>query len=105
MDFDKLKIRCACNGPMEKIKTKWKGIEVRAWRCKKCKEEVINPIDAQKALEIEKARKENRLKVKLRKVGKSDVITVPTIIKELTNLKEGQKLEWAIDGDKLVLTH
>lgn len=42
---------------MERITTKWKGIPVRGWRCKKCNEEIIHPLDAQKALEIEKARK------------------------------------------------
>jgi len=104
MDFENLKLKCGCGGPMEKIKTEWKGIAVKGWKCKKCKEEVINPVDAQKALEIERARKENKLKVKLRKVGKSDVVTVPTIIKEIENLKRGQELEWSIEGKKLILT-
>lgn len=103
MDFENLKLKCECGGQMEKIKTEWKGIFVRGWKCKKCKEEIINPIDAQKALEIEKARKENKLKVKLRKVGKSDVVTVPSIIKEIENLKSGQELEWSIEGKKLIL--
>ena len=104
MDFEKLKLSCDCGGSMEKITTEWKGIMVRGWKCKKCKEEVINPLDAQKALEIEKARKANKLKVKLRKVGKSTVVTVPVIIKELENLRNGQEMEWTIEGTKLVLT-
>ncbi len=103
MNFENLKIKCECGGSMEKIKTEWKGIVVRGWKCKKCREEVINPIDAQKALEIEKARKGNKLKVKLRKVGKSDVVTIPSIIKKLENLRSGQELEWSIEGKKLVL--
>ena len=104
MDFENLKLKCECGGNLEKIKTEWKDIEVRGWRCKKCGEEIINPIDAQKALEIEKARKKNQLKVKLRKVGKSNVVTVPNKIMEVENLKTGQKLEWSIEGKKLVLT-
>lgn len=104
MEFENLKIKCECGGNMEKIKTEWKGIEVRGWRCKKCNEEVLNPIDAQKALEIEKARKKNLLTVKLRKVGKSNIVTVPRPIIEAENLKEGQKLEWGIENGKLVLT-
>jgi hypothetical protein len=103
MEFEKLKLKCECGGNLEKIKTEWKGIEVRGWRCKKCSEEIINPIDAQKALEIEKARKENKLKVKLRRVGKSDVVTMPSVIKKIENLKSGQELEWGIEGKKLVL--
>jgi len=104
MNIENLKIKCECGGSMEKIKTEWKGIEVRGWKCKKCNEELIHPQDAQKALEIEKARKEKRLKVKLRRVGKSDVVTIPSIIKKTENLKTGQELEWDIKGKKLVLT-
>lgn len=104
MNFENLKLKCECNGNLEKIKTKWKGIEVRGWKCKKCKEEIINPMDAQKALEIEKARNKNELTVKLRQVGKSNVVTIPQIIMEIENLRSGQKLEWAIEGKKLTLT-
>ena len=104
MNFENLTLKCECGGSMEKIETEWKGIAVRGWKCKKCKEEVINPIDAQKALEIERARKENKLKVKLRRVGKSDVVTVPSIIKAIENLRTGQELEWSIAGKKMILS-
>ena len=103
MNFENLKLTCECGGSMEKITTEWKGISVRGWKCRKCKEEVINPIDAQKALEIEKARKGNKLKVKLRRVGKSDVVTVPAVIKETEHLRRGQEFEWGIEGKMLVL--
>ncbi|MFH1053351.1 MAG: hypothetical protein V1740_02935 [Candidatus Woesearchaeota archaeon] len=89
---------------MDKIKTKWKGIEVNGWKCRKCNEEVLNPVDAQKALEIDRARKNKELIVKLRKVGKSNVITVPHTIMKTENLKSGQKLEWGIEGKRLILT-
>jgi hypothetical protein len=70
----------------------------------KCGDEILNPIDAQRALEIHKAKKQKRLKVKLRRVGKSDVVTVPTILKQHKNLKSGQELEWSVEGQNLVLT-
>lgn len=104
MEFENLKLKCECGGKMEKIKTAWNGIAVRGWKCGKCGEEVMNPADAQKALEIERARKRNLLTVKLRRVGKSTVVTVPQPIMEAENLKEGQKLEWKIEAGKLVLT-
>ena len=103
MDFENLKLKCECGGSMEKTQTEWKGIPVKWWRCKKCKEEVINPIAAQKALEIEKARKEDKLKVKFRKVGKSTVVTVPSIIMESENIRNGSTSEWSIEGKKLIL--
>ncbi|MBI2668075.1 hypothetical protein HYX17_04895 [Candidatus Woesearchaeota archaeon] len=77
MEFENLRLECECGRDMNKIKTEWKGIEVRGWKCSKCNEEIINPLDAQKALEIERARKKNLLSVKLRKVGKSNVVTIP----------------------------
>lgn len=103
MNFENLKIKCECGGSMKKIKTTWKGIEVRGWKCSKCSEEVINPADAQKALEIEKARKKNLLVVKLRSVGKSQVITIPKPIIEAEKLIEGQKLEWKMEKGRLIV--
>ncbi|MBI2508311.1 hypothetical protein HYV89_05155 [Candidatus Woesearchaeota archaeon] len=104
MDFENLKINCQCNGKMERITTNWRGIEVRGWRCMKCNEELIHPIDAQKALEIDRARKNDELTVKLRKVGKSNVVTVPQTLMEIENLKAGQLLKWGIKGKTMTLS-
>ncbi|MBI2142775.1 hypothetical protein HYU20_00320 [Candidatus Woesearchaeota archaeon] len=79
--------------------TVWKGIKVRAWKCGKCGEELIHPLDAQRALEIERARKNKELTVKLRRVGKSAVITVPQVLKEIYHIKEGRKVEWNVEGE------
>tara|TARA_Y100000310_G_scaffold172609_2_gene172726 strand:+ start:1709 stop:2026 length:318 start_codon:yes stop_codon:yes gene_type:complete len=103
MNFDKIKLKCECGGSMQKAQLDWKGISVRGWTCKSCKEELVHPEDAQKALELERARKKNALKVKLRKVGKSSVVTVPHVIMESEKLKDGQILEWSVEGDKMVL--
>jgi|SRR3989344_4967624 len=103
MNFENLKLKCECNGQMEKIQTTWKGIEVRGWKCKKCNEELIHPLDAQKALEIDKARKNNELTVKLRKVGKSNVVTIPQVLMEAEGLKAGQLLRWGLSGKKMIL--
>ncbi|MBS3128524.1 hypothetical protein J4410_05235 [Candidatus Woesearchaeota archaeon] len=103
MNFDQVKLQCSCGSRMRKMTTSLKGISVRGWECEKCHEEMIHPEDAQKVLEIEKARKKNLLTVKLRKVGKSNVITVPKIIMETEHLKEGQKFEWKKEGKKFVL--
>ena len=103
MELENLRMKCECGGKMERTSSTWKGIAVRAWKCKKCKEEIVHPVDAQKALEIDKARKKNKLKVKLRKVGKSYVVTVPPIIRNIQNLKRGQVLEWEIEDKRIVL--
>ncbi|MDP2750812.1 MAG: hypothetical protein Q8O89_08330 [Nanoarchaeota archaeon] len=103
MEFENLKLKCECGGNMDKIKTSWKGIDVRGWKCSKCSEEIINPADAQKALELEKARKKNLFVVKLRTVGKSKVVTIPRSIIEAEKLKDGQKMEWKLERGRLVL--
>ncbi|MBN2141887.1 AbrB/MazE/SpoVT family DNA-binding domain-containing protein [Candidatus Woesearchaeota archaeon] len=103
MDFDKLKLKCECGGTMEKVMTEWNGFKLRGWKCRKCKEEILHPVDTQRALEIVRARKKNLLVVKLRRVGKSNVVTIPQPIIEAEKLREGQKLEWRIDGKDLIL--
>ena len=104
MEFEKMQLKCGCKGSMKPIKTEWKGISVRGWKCEKCHEELIHPIDAQKVLEIERARKNNELTVKLRRVGKSNVVTIPQLIMETEKLKPGEKLTWGIEREKLILT-
>ena len=97
--FGKLRLVCECGGETKETRTTWKGIAVRAWKCGKCGEELINPLDAQRALEISRARKNNELVVKLRKVGKSAVITMPHVLKEAYHIKEGKKVEWDVEGE------
>lgn len=96
-------MECECGGKMEKIKTSLKGFEVRGWRCSKCKEILIHPVDADIVNNILNTKKKNKLKVKLRTVGKSKVVTVPHIFMEKLNLKEGMKLEWDFKDGKLFL--
>ena len=50
--FGKLKLVCECSGKAIKEAISWKGIKARAWKCPKCKEEPIHPMDAKRALEI-----------------------------------------------------
>ncbi len=93
------KIMCECGGKTKEIATEWKGIKVRAWKCEKCGEELIHPLDAQRALEMVKAKKNKELTVKLRKVGKSTVITVPQVLMETYRIREGKKAEWNVEEE------
>lgn len=94
-----LKLVCECGGNAMETQIAWKGIRVRAWKCSKCGEELIHPVDAQRALEIERARKNKGLTVKLRRVGKSAVITMPQVLKKIYQIKEGRKVEWGVEGE------
>ncbi|MBI2140956.1 hypothetical protein HYU16_00880 [Candidatus Woesearchaeota archaeon] len=94
-----LRLVCECGENALETQLVWKGIKVRAWKCRKCGEELINPVDAQRALEIDRARKNRELTVKLRRVGKSAVITMPQVLKEIYHIKEGRKVEWNVEGE------
>lgn len=47
-----------CNKWMDRTIIYLDGIRVRAWRCPKCKEEALHPIDTEKALLINKLKKQ-----------------------------------------------
>jgi hypothetical protein len=96
--LEKAKIRCHCGGNTEKTVIKWRNFPVRAWKCKKCGEEILHPLDAQKALELAKAVKKGELTVKVRRVGRSLTMTIPKKLADIFNLKEGEIAEWAVKG-------
>ncbi len=98
--LDKVKIKCPCGGGTKKIKTKWKGIPVRAWKCNKCGEEILHPLDAENAMMIAKAIENKELSVKVRKVGKSLIMTVPNKLVKYAELHEGTIANWSINSKK-----
>jgi len=96
--LDGMKITCSCGGRTEKKITKWKGIPVRAWKCKKCGEEIIHPLDAERALIIAKAIKNKEFSVKVRRVGKSLTMTIPQKLAKFADLHEGTIANWNISS-------
>lgn len=85
-------IPCECGGMASKGTVKYKDYEVRGWACKKCKKEYIHPEDSLKISKIE-ALKKSGIKVKVRTVGQSLVITLPKVIVELYGLERGEMVE------------
>lgn len=98
--LDKIKIECPCGGGTKKIKTQWKGIPVRAWKCMKCGEEILHPLDAERAMIIAKAIENKELYVKVRKVGKSLTMTIPSKLAKFAELHEGTIASWRINSKK-----
>ncbi len=95
-----MKITCSCGGTTEKIKTTWKKIPVRAWKCTKCGEEILHPLDAEKAMMIAKAIENKEFSVKVRKVGKSLTMTIPNKLAKYMNLREGAIANWGLNSKK-----
>ncbi|MBU4032488.1 MAG: hypothetical protein KKH41_04480 [Candidatus Thermoplasmatota archaeon] len=98
--MDKIKVQCPCGGATEKITTEWKGIPVRGWKCVKCGEEILHPLDAEKAMIIAMAIKNKELSVKIRKVGKSLTMTIPSKLVKYAELQEGTIANWGINSKK-----
>ncbi|MCK5561883.1 MAG: hypothetical protein KAJ51_14885 [Thermoplasmata archaeon] len=97
-DLDKIKITCSCGGKTKKITTAWKKIPVRAWKCNKCGEEILHPLDAEKAMIIAKAIENKEFSVKVRKVGKSLTMTIPNKLAKYMDLHEGIIANWGINS-------
>ena len=98
--LDKTKIKCPCGGSTKKIVTKWRGIPVRAWKCVKCNEEILHPLDAEKAMMIAKAMENKEFSVKVRKVGRSLTMTIPYKLAKYAELHEGTIANWSINSKK-----
>ena len=96
--LDNIKIECPCGGKTKKIKAKWKDIPVRGWKCIKCGEEILHPLDAEKAMVIAKAIENKELSVKVRRVGKSLIMTIPSKLAKYAELREGSKASWGINS-------
>lgn len=85
-------IPCECGAMASKRTIKYKDYEVRGWVCEKCKKEYIHPEDSLKISKLEALKKEH-VKVKIRTVGQSLVITLPKEVAEVYDLEKGETVE------------
>ncbi|MCS4540907.1 MAG: AbrB/MazE/SpoVT family DNA-binding domain-containing protein [Euryarchaeota archaeon] len=65
---------------------------MRGWKCKKCGNELADPRDAQRILEIKKAVSKGAT---VGKVGKSLAIRIPKSLVTFYNIKPGNKIKLA----------
>ncbi len=102
LDINRLEeIPCECGGKASRSTVKYKDYEVRGWVCKKCKKEYINPEDSLKISKME-ALKKSGVKVKIRNVGQSLVITLPKELAELYGLQKGETVELSPENFKKI---
>ena len=94
-------LKCSCGGAAKRVSNiEYKSLTFSGWRCSRCKEEMVDPHQANLYLKYSKLRKEGQLKVKVRKIGNSLAISIPSVLRELLSLKEGEevKLELTKEG-------
>ncbi len=86
-------LRCSCGGTAKRVgDIEYKGFKLSGWRCEKCREELVDPHQANLYLKYAKMKNEGKLKVKVRKVGNSFIISIPAVLRQLLGLKEGEEL-------------
>ncbi|HLC77344.1 MAG TPA: hypothetical protein VJH04_04030 [archaeon] len=78
---------CICGGRMKREKMPMEGLEVRAWKCVKCKEIVLHPEDAQKMLVLNKMK--HGIPVKIGELGESLIIRFPKEVAEFYKISKG----------------
>ncbi len=75
---------------MAKTKVTIQGMPIRAWECKKCKETVLHPEDAQKMLVYNKLRQ--GIPVKVGMLGEALMVRLPKELAQFYNIEKGKDL-------------
>jgi len=90
INLDTLKPKCECGGTMKKVVTRFENYKVRGWRCPKCKEELIDPRDAQPILKMKKLKSKGFTST-VGKVGNSLVVRIPSLVARALHVQKGEK--------------
>ena len=72
------------------------------WRCK-CGQEMVDPYQANLYLKFKKLSTQGKMKVKIRKSGNSFVLTIPKVLRDLYNWKEGTEVDLRLNSDGIII--
>ncbi len=101
--FNVERLKCSCGGTAKRVSSiEYKDLTFSGWRCSECKEEIVDPYQANLYLKYAKLRKEGKLKVKVRKIGNSLAISIPSVLRELLALKEGEEMKLELTKEGVV---
>lgn len=84
-----------CEKDMMKIKDKFHGFNINAWKCSRCDEIIYDEKDIQPILRYNKL-KENKktLTIKVGVLGKSKIFRIPKIAEQLYHIDKGEKFDF-----------
>ncbi|MBU2638840.1 MAG: AbrB/MazE/SpoVT family DNA-binding domain-containing protein [Nanoarchaeota archaeon] len=97
--LDKKQIECACGGRAGEFFTDFHGFKVRGWKCRKCREEFLDPRGVAPILKLNKLIKENALKTKIGVVGNSMTLRIPKPLAEAYNLHKGEVVDYVLEKE------
>ncbi|MBI4018548.1 MAG: hypothetical protein HY368_02975 [Candidatus Aenigmarchaeota archaeon] len=91
--------RCTkCNSVMKRKKMTIEGMEIRSWECRKCKEIVLHPEDAQKMLVFSKLKK--GIPVKVGTLGEALIMRFPKEVAQLYRITKGEEIKLRAESPK-----
>lgn len=91
-----------CDKNMKKVKDRFHGFEINAWKCPKCKEIIYDEKDIQPILQYNKLKeKRKELIVTVGVLGKSKVFRVPKVVEQLYRINKGDKLIFELEPEEI----
>ena len=98
-------LKCVKCGKWAKPNTiRLEGFKVRGWKCRKCGESYLHPVDANRVLAYNKLKNEV-INAKLSYSGNSLIIRIPKNIVNVLGLKKGENIKLALEGpNKITVT-
>lgn len=86
-----------CNIKMNKKKMIIEGMPIRTWECKKCKETVLHPEDAQKMLVFNKLKQ--GIPIKIGKLGEALMMRLPKEVTQFYHIEKGEDVILKAEGE------
>lgn len=91
------KLHCwKCNLGMERIKDKFQGFQIDAWKCLKCGEIVYDESVIQPLLNLRKLR-DGKITSTIGMLGKSTIVRIPKAVEQLYHITKGKKVEFELE--------
>ena len=85
-----------CNLGMERVKDRFQGFQVEAWKCLKCGEVVYDENVVQPILKLRKLQQEQKITSKVGVLGKSMIVRIPKAVEQLYHLSKGKMVEFEL---------
>ncbi|MBL7147516.1 MAG: hypothetical protein ISS82_01695 [Nanoarchaeota archaeon] len=101
----KMKMYCwKCKTSMKKIKDKFHGFKVDAWKCTKCHEIIYDEKNIQPILQYNKLKESKKeLTTTVGVLGKSKIFRIPKIAEQLYGVYKGEKLKFDLKPNEITI--
>lgn len=96
-------LKCICGKKAKSVDNlEYKGMLFKGWKCE-CGETLVDPHYANMYLKYLKLKNQGKATAKIRKVGNSFVLTIPSVIRDLMGFKSGKEVKLELVKNKLVV--